>query len=174
MDEHKLELFADLADFKENSELYPITPVVVQKTRSPSRGRKQNDAANEKFTILEVGVGWGRNFRYYPEGSAVVAIEPTFPKERFQEYLAMIHNHDYGVEISKVVATEPEDMSGVESESVDVVICTRVLSNVRNVDQVVQEIKRVMKTVGYCIAKIANEQTRGEGVLRSSRFLIQS
>ncbi|XP_072040371.1 thiol S-methyltransferase TMT1B-like isoform X1 [Amphiura filiformis] len=146
IEEHKLELFADLADFKEDTEVYPITPV-VQQSRSPSR-RKQQTAVDDKFTILEIGVGWGGNFRYFPEGSDIIAVEPTFPKERFAEYLAMIHSHGHGVQISKVVATDPEDLSQVETETADVVVCTKVLSNVRNVDQVLQEIRRVLKTGG--------------------------
>ena len=153
VESYKLELFADLEDVKDGSTLYPVTPV-VQQSRSP---RKKQGVKEDKFTVLEIGVGWGGNFRFFPEGSSVVAVEPHFPKERFEEYLAMIHSHDHGVEIGKVVATEPEDMGQIDTESVDVVVCTRVLSSVRRVDDVLQEIRRVLKTVGHFIKVMFRE-----------------
>ena len=154
---HKEYLFADLEEFKDSFEPYPITPVVQQTSRKHMRQGGAGGATNQqqqeddevKFNILEIDVGWGANFRYYPVGSSVIAVESTFLNERFQEYLEMIHDHSLGVKIGKVVLTDPENLGQVDGESVEVVVCTRVLSKVRDVDAVLAEIRRVLKPVGF-------------------------
>ncbi|KAF7652913.1 hypothetical protein LDENG_00090700 [Lucifuga dentata] len=46
------------------------------------------------------------------------------------------------------IVVSGEDMEGVEDESVDVVVCTLVLCSVNNVQSVLQEARRVLRTGG--------------------------
>ena len=52
------------------------------------------------------------------------------------------------MKLKQFVAAFGEDMSEVEDESVDAVICTLVLCSVMDMDMCMKEIKRVLKPVG--------------------------
>ncbi|XP_072040373.1 thiol S-methyltransferase TMT1B-like isoform X3 [Amphiura filiformis] len=121
----KEELFTDLPDIKKQFE--------------------KGADVEEKFTILEIGVGSGANFKYYPEGTSVIAIEP---KEQFQTYLEENADQFPGVKITEVVWCNAEDMKEVPDESVSAVVCTLVLCSVLDIDLVLKEVKRVLKSGG--------------------------
>ena len=129
MHRNKEELFGDLNDRKTQFE-------------------KENP--DDKFTILEIGVGSGTNFQYYPEGTSVIAIEP---KEQFQKYLEESTHKFPRVQMEQVLWQNAEDMHKVPDESVSAVVCTLVLCSVIDLDLVLKEVKRVLKKVSMWFFK---------------------
>jgi ubiquinone/menaquinone biosynthesis C-methylase UbiE len=93
-------------------------------------------------TIVELGPGSGANFRYYPVGTRVIAVEPN-PMMLKRMYAQAVR---YGVEIDLRHAGA-EGME-VESESADLVVATLVLCTVRDPEQVLSEVRRVLRPGG--------------------------
>ncbi|XP_077984811.1 thiol S-methyltransferase TMT1A-like [Glandiceps talaboti] len=120
MDGFKRQLFFDLPDFKQKY-------------------------CGGQLTVLEVGVGTGANFKYYPEGTSLIALEPN---KNFNTYLESNAKEFPNVKVEKFVVAFGENMKDIPDESVDVVVCTLVLCSVRSVDRVIKEIRRVLKPGG--------------------------
>ncbi|XP_030585697.1 methyltransferase-like protein 7A [Archocentrus centrarchus] len=95
--------------------------------------------------LLEIGCGSGANFRFYPYGCTVIS---TDPNPHFQKYLRMSMAANQHLTYDKFICVSGEDMRGVRDESVDVVVCTLVLCSVSDVQQVLQETRRILKTGG--------------------------
>ena len=93
---------------------------------------------------MEVGAGTGANFKYYPSGTDVVCVDPN---PHFDSYLKSNSEKFPHVHLEEFVLGKAEDMSGVETGSVDSVVCTLVLCSVEDVDQSLAEIKRVLRKV---------------------------
>ena len=92
--------------------------------------------------IVELGPGSGANFRYYPRGTRVIAVEPNPMMLKRMNGQAAKH----GVEIDLRHAGA-EGME-VESESANLVVSTLVLCSVRDPEQVLSEVRRVLKPGG--------------------------
>lgn len=92
--------------------------------------------------ILELGPGAGANFRYYPKGSHVVAVEPN------------LHAHPVLVREARRSALNLTIVSGeaerlpLASASVNVVVGTLLLCSVRDPEAVLREICRVLRPDG--------------------------
>lgn len=106
-------------------------------------GRRKQElfgALPEHF--VEIGPGTGNNFRYYPRGQKLVAIEPNlkmYPRLRAKA-------QEFGVDV---------DLRGLRGESIDLpdestdlVICTLVLCSVDEPERVVAEIRRILRPGG--------------------------
>ncbi|XP_068576619.1 thiol S-methyltransferase TMT1A-like [Cebidichthys violaceus] len=98
-----------------------------------------------QLTILEIGCGTGTNFEFYPPGCKVIC---TDPNPHFQKYLkaSMVDNDQLSYE--RFLVASGEDMGSVESESVDVVVCTLVLCSVNNIPQTLREVRRLLRPGG--------------------------
>lgn len=93
-------------------------------------------------TVVELGPGSGANFRYYPRGTRVVAVEPN--PMMLKRMYAQAKRH--GVEIDlRHAGAEGMD---VDSESTGLVVSTLVLCSVRDPRQVLSEVRRVLKPGG--------------------------
>ncbi|KAI8510887.1 hypothetical protein Bbelb_118030 [Branchiostoma belcheri] len=92
--------------------------------------REQDTGA---LQVLEIGVGGGNNFRYYPPGTYVIAVDPN---PHFDQYLK--ENSDKYPDVKFIVAGA-EDMSAVAVGSVDAVVCTLVLCSVQDMDASIRE-----------------------------------
>ncbi len=96
--------------------------------------------------ILELGPGAGTNFRYYPIGTHVVAVEPN------------LHAHPVlvreagrrGLGIT-IVAGNAERLP-LATGSVDVVVGTLLLCSVRDPEFVLREVRRVLRPGGRYLA----------------------
>jgi len=94
--------------------------------------------------LVEVGAGTGSNFVFYPKNSEIVCVEPN---EYSKKYLLANVAKVAGIELKQFHLGFGEDMSFIETESVDVVVSTHVLCSVRDVDQCLREILRILKKV---------------------------
>ncbi|XP_022084386.1 methyltransferase-like protein 7A [Acanthaster planci] len=106
-----------------------------------------NGESHPSLTVLEIGVGAGANFKYYPDGTSVIAVEPN---KNFASYLEQnVAEHFPRVRLERTVVAFGEDLRGhVDDCSVDAVVITLVLCSVQDVDAVIREVKRVLKPDG--------------------------
>jgi ubiquinone/menaquinone biosynthesis C-methylase UbiE len=88
--------------------------------------------------IVELGPGSGANFRYYPRGTRVIAVEPN--PMMLKRMYAKATRHGVEIDLRHAGAEGME----VESESADLVVSTLVLCSVRDPDQVLEEVRRVL------------------------------
>ncbi|XP_040014734.1 methyltransferase-like protein 7A isoform X2 [Xiphias gladius] len=93
--------------------------------------------------LLEIGCGSGANFKFYPYGCTVIC---TDPNPHFDKYLRRSMDASKHLTYDKFMVVSGEDMKEVKDESVDVVVCTLVLCSVRDVQRVLQEVRRILKT----------------------------
>jgi len=96
-------------------------------------------------TIVEIGPGTGANMRYYAPGTRVIAVEPN---PAMHPYLRKAARR-YSLQLD-LRSTKAEHLDLV-TESTEAVISTLVLCSVDDPEQVVSEIRRVLKPGGRFI-----------------------
>ena len=104
--------------------------------------RKQKLLEGHADTLVEIGAGYGANFRYLRPGTKVIVIEP---KSSFNELLRRRAKY-YGVEVE--IHNYGAGTMNLKDESVDMVFGSMVLCSVENQVKVIFEIKRVLKEEG--------------------------
>lgn len=115
--------------------------------------------------VVELGPGPGANLRYLPPGTRLIAIEPN------------VHMHDIlrqraarrGVDLDlRGLAGEQLDLSAA---SVDFVFCSLVFCTVANPEQVIAEVRRVLKPGGQfaCVEHVLAPP--GSGTHRLQRLI---
>ncbi|XP_077983596.1 thiol S-methyltransferase TMT1A-like [Glandiceps talaboti] len=109
---------------------------------------------NHKLTVLEIGVGTGANFKYYPKGSSVIPVDPN---GNFDQYLKTNAKDCSRVNVQKLVVAYGEDMKAIQDSSVDVVVATLVMCSVTDIEGFLKETRRVLKPQGkfYYLEHIA-------------------
>ena len=117
-------------------------------------------------TVLEIGPGAGANFRYYPRGTHVVAVEPNVGMHA--RLMASAARHGIELELLQVDA----ESIPLEGASVDLVCSTLVLCSVDRPESVVAEARRLLRPRGrfVCIEHVAAPRSSPvEKVQRSIR-----
>ncbi|XP_042524657.1 methyltransferase-like protein 7A isoform X1 [Dipodomys spectabilis] len=111
-----------------------------------------------KLSLLELGCGTGTNFKFYPPGCRVTCIDPNPNFERFLFKSLVESRH---LQFERFVVAAGEDMREVADGSVDVVVCTLVLCSVRNPEQILREVHRVLRPGGaFCFMEhVADERS---------------
>jgi ubiquinone/menaquinone biosynthesis C-methylase UbiE len=102
-------------------------------------------------TVVEIGPGAGANFRYYPVGTRVIAVEPNrWAHERLRRRAS-----DRGIEL-ELLPTGAEWLP-LPSNSADLVVATLVLCSVADPAAVLREARRVLGPGGrfVCIEHVA-------------------
>jgi ubiquinone/menaquinone biosynthesis C-methylase UbiE len=98
-----------------------------------------------KGEILEVGIGTGANFAYYPAGAEIVGLDPnTFMNPKLQE--ALKKHPD--VKLKRMITGKAEDLRAVAGDNTfAAVVATLTLCSVQDTDKCLAEIKRVLQPV---------------------------
>lgn len=111
--------------------------------------------------VLEVGVGTGASFAYYPAEARVMGTEPDpYMLERArrrQEQMGAGH-----IELHQALA----EALPFEDDSFDHVVCSLVLCTVRDLGRSLEEVRRVLKPDGTLrfLEHVRNDQSRFWGV----------
>ncbi|HEU19162.1 MAG TPA: class I SAM-dependent methyltransferase [Deltaproteobacteria bacterium] len=95
--------------------------------------------------VLEVGIGTGKNLRYYPPGIQLMGIDISSRMMRKAQMKAAEIGHSLNLMVMNV-----EDMS-FSDFSFDFVVSTFVFCSVSRPLQGLREIKRVLKSNGYAL-----------------------
>ncbi|RNA24008.1 methyltransferase 7A [Brachionus plicatilis] len=129
-----------------HSNLEVVKPKLFDEAISQVKTNKKND----RLEILELGIGTGENFKHFPKGSNVTILDKT---DIFLPYLneSIKKNNRQDLNVSKLVVSKAEEMVGIESDSMDVVVHTFILCSVNDYKKVMSEIYRVLKPGGVCI-----------------------
>jgi len=107
-----------------------------------TRDRKCKAFSDLPQTVVEVGPGVGANYRYLPPGCRVIAVEPNpYMHDGLQRRAAR-----YGIDVEiRGVAGDAIDL---DDQSADAVISSLVLCTVADPEQVVGEIRRILRPGG--------------------------
>lgn len=103
---------------------------------------KQQAFDGLKGAIVEIGAGTGANFKHIPEGSHLIAVEPN---EAMHDRLlcnAAVQN----IELTLLPASA--ERIPLPDESVDHVIASLVLCTVEDPQQVLKEVRRILRPGG--------------------------
>lgn len=111
---------------------------------------------NMEGDVVEIGIGSGENFDYYPRGTSLIAVDLNPHVEKFlRERLEKVGDR---MHFKKFVVASCEDMSctgkvGVDDNSVAAVVCTKLLCSLTEdqVKKTIQEVKRVLVPVSIVI-----------------------
>lgn len=91
--------------------------------------------------ILEIGVGTGSNFTYYPPDSRLVVVDPN---PNFARYYHAHKERFSHIHCEKVITATGERMDMVPDNSVDAVVMTLVLCTIDDPGRILQQIIRVL------------------------------
>ena len=92
--------------------------------------------------VVELGPGTGANLRYLPRGTRFIAIEPN----RHMHPLLRRRARQYGIELD--LRDGPGEKLDLPSASVDFVFSSLMLCSVAKPDQVIGEVRRVLRPGG--------------------------
>lgn len=110
------------------------------------------------LSLLEVGCGTGANFKFYPSGCRVTCLDPNPNFEKFL-FKSIVQNRH--LQFERFVVAAGEDMHQVADGSVDAVVCTLVLCSVDSQEQILREVRRVLRPGGafYFMEHVAAEHS---------------
>jgi ubiquinone/menaquinone biosynthesis C-methylase UbiE len=112
--------------------------------------------------VVELGAGAGANFRYFPPGIRVIAVEPN--SHMHPRLLARARRRGIDVELRPCGA----ERLAMPDESVDAVVASLVLCTVEDAAKVVAEVLRVLRPGGrfVCIEHVAAPPSTAIGRLQ--------
>jgi ubiquinone/menaquinone biosynthesis C-methylase UbiE len=115
--------------------------------------RKQQLFADLSGTVVEIGPGNGANFRYYPPGIDLIAIEPNPHMHR------RLHRSADRYRVSMQLQTVSGEGLEQQDDSVDAVVGTLVMCTIPDPRHALQEVLRVLKPGGqyFFIEHVAAE-----------------
>ena len=102
--------------------------------------------------VLEIGTASGANLQFYPENSHLTALDVNV---NFDSYFKQNQKKYSQIAYEKTIISGAENMKDIDDCSMDLVISTYVLCSVASLDDVLKEVKRVLKPVSISL-KIIN------------------
>jgi len=122
--------------------------------------------ARADSTIVELGPGSGANLRYMRPGTRLIAVEPNVHMHPVLRRRAA----EYGIELDlRALAGESLE---IPTGSVDFVFCSLVLCSVEKPEQVVSEVRRILRP-GGCFACVEHVAAPEGSTLRDLQRLIR-
>lgn len=100
--------------------------------------------SSKVLRLLEIGTGTGTNFQFYPPGCRITCSDTN---SNFQRGLSKSMNQNQHLQFEHFLVAPAENLNQVADGSMDVVVCTLVLCSVQNVEDVLKEVKRVLRPV---------------------------
>ncbi|KAG8225136.1 hypothetical protein J437_LFUL006160 [Ladona fulva] len=94
-----------------------------------------------RIRILEIGIGTGTNFKYYPKGCQLIPLDSN--EEVKTKLIENCKNYPH-IELKNLIVAEAENMEEIEDNSVDAVVCSLVLCSAKDPKRILREIKRVL------------------------------
>jgi ubiquinone/menaquinone biosynthesis C-methylase UbiE len=109
-----------------------------------------NAKQGERFKVLEIGVGGGENFKFYPKDAEVFILDKT---DIFKSYYeeSILNSGRFDLTISNLIVNRAENMHSIDSNSMNMVLHTFFLCSVADRNKVMNEIYRVLKPGGVCV-----------------------
>jgi ubiquinone/menaquinone biosynthesis C-methylase UbiE len=104
--------------------------------------RKQSLMSGRARSIVEIGPGAGPNFRYYPSGAHVVAIEPNEAQHR------RLRARAARAELEIELLGTPAEEIPLPDGSAELVVSTLVLCSVSDPERVLGEVRRILRPGG--------------------------
>ncbi|KAB7493758.1 Methyltransferase-like protein 7B [Armadillidium nasatum] len=101
----------------------------------------ESTGKNKKFTLLEIGVGTGMNFGYYPNGTHLIVIDPN---PHFKKYYDENRKKFSNIKSEEVIVTTGEEMNEIKPNSVNAVVISHLLCCVNDIPKVLHNIHRVL------------------------------
>ncbi|XP_070790940.1 thiol S-methyltransferase TMT1A-like [Pituophis catenifer annectens] len=107
-----------------------------------------------KLHLLEIGVGPGSNFQFYPTNSYVTCVDYN---PNFRNFLLQSMAQNTHLQFENFVVASAENMSSVSDNSMDVVVGTLVFCSVNSPQAALKEVLRVLRPGGafYFIEHVA-------------------
>lgn len=102
-------------------------------------------STGQGLRILEIGPGTGSNFEFYPKNTLLTTIELNPYLEL--HFSTMSKNYP-GLVLERSLIGSAEDMSELETASLDIVVGTHVLCCIRRPEVALKEVFRVLKPGG--------------------------
>ena len=102
---------------------------------------------NSPFKVLEIGVGTGSNFKFYPNNCDLTISDKS---DEFVSYLkkSLQEMKREDLVINNFLVADAQNMKNIESNHFDVVVATFTLCSVDNFESVLNEIHRVLRPTG--------------------------
>lgn len=116
----------------------------LMKTEAVDEERRKS----KELRVLEIGPGFGGNFKFYPPNTKLTTVEiNNFLEQHVDKIKEMYPN----VSIVKSIIANCEDMKQVPSDSFDVVVGTLILCCIHNTEAALNEIHRALAPVSAYI-----------------------
>ncbi|XP_006030823.1 methyltransferase-like protein 7A [Alligator sinensis] len=114
--------------------------------------------SSKVLRLLEIGTGTGTNFQFYPPGCRITCSDTN---SNFQRGLSKSMNQNQHLQFEHFLVAPAENLNQVADGSMDVVVCTLVLCSVQNVEDVLKEVKRVLRPGGafYFLEHVAADHS---------------
>ncbi|XP_039718080.1 methyltransferase-like protein 7A [Pteropus medius] len=133
---------------------------MASKKRELFSNLQEFEGPSGKLSLLEVGCGSGTNFQFYPPGCRVTCVDPN---PNFKKFLIESIAENRHLQFEGFVVAAGENMHSIADGSMDVVVCTLVLCSVKNQEQFLREVCRVLRPGGafYFMEHVAAEHSTG-------------
>lgn len=122
-----------------------------------------------KGQVVELGPGSGINFRYFPKGITWTGVEPNaFLAPAIKEEAESNGFPEAILDIKHMPGQKY--LSGLQNDSLDAVVCTRVLGSMDDYEQTLEAIYRVLKPGGrlYFVEYVGHKPDSFLGVVQSA------